>query len=84
MNDRMMEAAGTGREHVTQISVMCDEGNIPVISYDDLVDLARMCRNQANVASSEAVAIELRVMASEYLRRAADLKSPAPPITIAE
>jgi hypothetical protein len=57
---------------------------VRVSSYDDLVDLARICRNQANGASNEAAATALRVMAKEYLRRAADLKSPAPPITNAE
>jgi hypothetical protein len=44
------------------------EGRFPVTPYDDLIDLARICRDHANVASSAAVAIELRVMASEYLR----------------
>lgn len=42
-------------------------------SYDDLLHLARICRKQAEVASSESVADELRRMASEYLRRAGDL-----------
>jgi hypothetical protein len=42
-------------------------------SFDDLLQLARICRRQADAAASESVADELRRMADEYLRRAADL-----------
>jgi len=60
INARMIETSFTsslvaqpvGHEPLLMpISVMCDPRGVPVTSYDDLVDLARMCRNQANVAS---------------------------------
>ena len=42
-------------------------------TYDDLVALARICMKQSTLASSKTVAAELRRLAQEYQRRAADL-----------
>jgi hypothetical protein len=42
-------------------------------SYDDLVELARICLRQARQTANPAVADELRRMAAEYERRAAGL-----------
>jgi hypothetical protein len=42
-------------------------------SYDDLVELARICLRQARQTASPAVADELRQMAGDYQRRAAVL-----------
>jgi hypothetical protein len=38
--------------------------------YDDLVELARICREQARSAKAKTVAAELRRMAKEYEKRA--------------
>jgi len=42
-------------------------------TYDDLVELAEICLRQAHAAKSRAVAAELRRMAKEYQKRAAEL-----------
>jgi hypothetical protein len=42
-------------------------------SYDDLVELARICLRQARQTANPAVADELRRMAADYQRRAAGL-----------
>jgi hypothetical protein len=50
------------------------------VSYDDLVELARLCLRQAAATSNPAAAAELRRMASEYEQRAAALdEARAPP-----
>ena len=41
--------------------------------YHDLVDLARLCWRQAQVAPTEGVALTFRQMATEYLQEAAKL-----------
>jgi hypothetical protein len=41
--------------------------------YDNLVDLARICSQQASVAQNEDVARTLRRMAREYVQEAAKL-----------
>lgn len=41
--------------------------------YHDLVELARLCRRQAQMAQTEAVARTFRQMATEYLQEAANL-----------
>jgi hypothetical protein len=43
------------------------------LSYDDLIELARLCLKQAAATSNAAAAAELRRMASEYQARAAAL-----------
>jgi hypothetical protein len=45
---------------------------IPVhfVSYDDLIELARLCLKQAAATSNPTAAAELRRMASEYQTRA--------------
>jgi hypothetical protein len=40
------------------------------VSYDDLIELARLCLRQADATSNPAAAAELRRMASEYQARA--------------
>ena len=42
-------------------------------TYEDLVELASICLRQARSAKSRAVAAELRRMAKEYQKRAAEL-----------
>lgn len=42
-------------------------------TYDDLVELARICREQARATKSAAVVRELRSMAKDYQERAAKL-----------
>ena len=44
-------------------------------SYDDLIELARICRQQAREAKAKNVAGELMRMAKEYEKRAASLCS---------
>jgi hypothetical protein len=44
------------------------------VSYDDLIELARLCLRQAAATSNAAAAAELRQMASEYQARAAALR----------
>ena len=44
-------------------------------TYDDLIELAEICLRQARAAKSRAVAAELRRMAKEYQKRAAELSS---------
>ena len=44
-------------------------------SYDELVDLARMCWRQSHVAQDEGVARALRRMALDYQQAAAKLDS---------
>jgi hypothetical protein len=41
-----------------------------VISYDDLIELARLCLKQAAATSHPATAARLRLMADEYQARA--------------
>lgn len=41
--------------------------------YDDLVQLARICLRQSKEAKQDGVATELRRMANDYRRRAANL-----------
>jgi hypothetical protein len=43
------------------------------VSYDDLIELARLCLRQAAATSNPAAATELRRMASEYQARATAL-----------
>jgi hypothetical protein len=43
------------------------------VSYNDLIELARLCLRQASAARTPAVASELRRMAEEYEARAAAL-----------
>jgi hypothetical protein len=43
------------------------------VSYDDLIELARLCLKQAGSTSNPTAAAELRRMASEYQARAAAL-----------
>lgn len=43
-------------------------------TYEDLAELARICMRQARETKSRAVAAELRRMAKDYQRRAADLE----------
>jgi hypothetical protein len=50
-------------------------------TYDDLVELAEICLRQARAAKSRAVAAELRRMAKEYQKRAAELNSGDWPVT---
>ncbi len=49
-------------------------------TYDDLVRLARICIRQAKEAKHEGVASQLRQLAREYQRRAAELDGGKPPI----
>jgi hypothetical protein len=42
-------------------------------TYRDLIELARICTKQARATKSQDVAAELRRMAKEYERRAAEL-----------
>ena len=44
-------------------------------TYNELVELARMCWRQAHTTTSEPVACELRRMAHEYQQEAAKLDS---------
>jgi hypothetical protein len=48
------------------------------VSYDDLIELARLCLKQAASTSNPAAAAELRHMASEYQARAEALANEAP------
>jgi hypothetical protein len=50
-------------------------------TYNDLVELARICLRQARQTASPAVADELRQMARDYQRRAAVLNGEAAPDT---
>jgi hypothetical protein len=43
------------------------------VSYNDLIELARLCLRQASAARTPALASELRRMAKEYQARAAAL-----------
>jgi hypothetical protein len=50
-------------------------------SYDDLIELARICVEQARAARNREVAAELRRMGREYHERAAKLNGgTAPPL----
>jgi hypothetical protein len=42
-------------------------------SYRDMVELAKICARQARAASNPEVALELRRLAKEYQKKAADL-----------
>ena len=42
-------------------------------TYRDMVELAKICARQARVASNPEVAQELRRLAQEYQKKAADL-----------
>jgi hypothetical protein len=44
-------------------------------TYRDLIELARICREQARAIKTPDVAAELRRMAKEYERRAAQLEN---------
>jgi hypothetical protein len=44
-------------------------------NYDDLIELARICREQARAAKAKNVAAELRRMAKEYEKRAAGVSN---------
>jgi hypothetical protein len=48
-------------------------------TYGDLVELARICMKQSRHADSKEVAAELRRMAKDYQRRAAELDSGTSP-----
>jgi len=48
-------------------------------SYNDLIELARICQRQADLTEIPAVAEELRRMAEDYRQRAADLDRGTPP-----
>ena len=44
-------------------------------TYDDLIELAEICLRQTHAAKSRTVSAELRRMAKEYQKRAAELDS---------
>jgi hypothetical protein len=44
-------------------------------TYEDLVELAKICMRQARDTKSRQVAAELRRMAKDYQKRAAELNS---------
>ena len=46
--------------------------------HSDLVELARICLEQAGKAKNKAVAVELRRMADDYQRRADELRTGRP------
>ena len=46
--------------------------------HSDLVELARICLEQAAKAKNKAVAAELRRMADDYQRRAGELRTGRP------
>jgi len=46
---------------------------VPVQTYEDLVELARICWKQAHWTTSLDAAAELKRMAKEYQQRAAQL-----------
>ena len=48
-------------------------------TYDDLVELARICLMQARRPENKPVAAELRLMAGQYQQRAARLDGGTPP-----
>jgi hypothetical protein len=50
------------------------------VTYDDLMELARLCLLRASAAGTPAVADALRGMAMEYQARAAALKGEGPDI----
>jgi hypothetical protein len=48
-------------------------------TYNDLIELARICQRQADLTDVPAVAEELRRMADDYRARAATLDRGTPP-----
>jgi hypothetical protein len=48
------------------------------MTFDDLIELARLCLKQAAATSNPAAAVELRRMADDYQARAAGLGAPTP------
>jgi hypothetical protein len=44
------------------------------MTYEDLIDLARICLQRAEAATNHQTATELRSMAHEYEQRAAAIK----------
>jgi hypothetical protein len=53
-------------------------------SYNDLVQLARICLEQARKAKDKAVAAQLRRMADDYQKRAGELRTSRPPLPASE
>jgi hypothetical protein len=53
----------------TVVTLHCQTPPAPV-SYDDLIELARLCLRQADATSNPTAAAGLRRMASEYQARA--------------
>jgi hypothetical protein len=51
------------------------ERTVPMQTYEDLVELAKVCLRQARRTKSRNVAAELRRMAKDYQKRAAELDS---------
>jgi len=51
------------------------EPTVPMQTYEDLVELAKICMRQARETKSRQVAAELRRMAKDYQKRAAELNS---------
>jgi hypothetical protein len=49
------------------------------VSYEDLIELARLCLRQAAATRNQAAAAELRRMASDYQARAAALDAARAP-----
>jgi hypothetical protein len=50
-------------------------------TYTDLIELARICREQALTTKAAGVATVLRTMAKEYERRAAEVNGNARPVS---
>jgi hypothetical protein len=48
---------------------------LPIQTYEDLVELAKICVGQARETKSRKVAAELRRMAKDYQKRAAELSN---------
>ena len=51
----------------------CGKGDLAVLNYDDLVELARLCARNSRIATSRDVADELWRVAKEYQAQAAKL-----------
>ena len=48
-------------------------------TYEDLVELAKICLGQARITKSRTVAAELRHMAKDYQKRATELNNDCAP-----
>ena len=72
---RRLKAQNSDTHHSTELvrSVSCSKMGTAMLTYEDLVELAKLCARNSRISTSREVAKELWQMAKEYQAEAGKL-----------